>query len=46
MKKILAVLIMACIASSPVYAAKKPAKKPVVVKHHKKADGTAIPTKK
>jgi hypothetical protein len=51
MKKLLAILIMACITSSPVLAAEKkaPAKKPAVhkeIKHHKKVDGDKIPTKK
>ena len=46
MKKVLALLVASCVLVSPVYAAKKPAKKPAVVKHHKKAEGIAIPTKK
>jgi hypothetical protein len=42
MKKLLALLVASCFLASPVLAEKKPAPAKKEVKHHKKAEGTAM----
>ena len=42
MKKLLTLLVASCVLANPVMAAKKPAPVKKEVKHHKKAEGTAM----